>query len=99
VEASELRDLTDAELGAKEEECREALFKLRLRAAVSPLENPMRLRGLTAAEPQPGPNPSSIALHLDFLAAQKAIRHSNCGGKWPHIQTRVIPPHLRSYVW
>ncbi len=46
MEASELRDLTDAELGAKEEECREALFKLRLRAAVSPLENPMRLRGL-----------------------------------------------------
>ena len=46
MDAAELRDLTDAELGAKEEECREALFKLRLRAAVSPLENPMRLRGL-----------------------------------------------------
>ena len=46
MDAAELRDLSDAELQAKEEECREAFFKLRLRAAVSPLENPMRLRGL-----------------------------------------------------
>jgi large subunit ribosomal protein L29 len=46
VKAAEVRDLTDAELGAKEEELREALFKLRLRAAVSPLENPMRLRAV-----------------------------------------------------
>jgi large subunit ribosomal protein L29 len=44
--ASELRDLGPDELDKKEAELREDLFKLRMRAAVSQLENPTRIREL-----------------------------------------------------
>jgi large subunit ribosomal protein L29 len=42
--AQELRELTDAELEEKARGFREELFKLRLRASVSQIENPMRIR-------------------------------------------------------
>lgn len=44
--AQELRDLTPEELEKKEAELREDLFKLRMRAATSPVGNPMRIREL-----------------------------------------------------
>jgi len=46
VTARELRELTEEELGEKARAFREELFKLRLRASVSQLENPMRIRTL-----------------------------------------------------
>lgn len=42
----ELRELTEAELAEKARTFREELFRLRLRASVSQLENPMRIRVL-----------------------------------------------------
>lgn len=42
--ARELRELSDAELEEKARGFREELFKLRLRASVSQIENPMRIR-------------------------------------------------------
>ncbi|HYB74701.1 MAG TPA: 50S ribosomal protein L29 [Candidatus Sulfotelmatobacter sp.] len=44
--AADLRDLSPEELAKKEAELREDLFKLRMRAAVSQLENPSRIRKL-----------------------------------------------------
>jgi len=44
--AKEMQDLSPEELDKKEAELREDLFKLRMRAAVSQLENPARIRGL-----------------------------------------------------
>lgn len=44
--AQELRELTEAELAEKGRTFREELFRLRLRASVSQLENPMRIRVL-----------------------------------------------------
>ena len=44
--AKELRDLGPEELVKKEAELREDLFKLRMRAAVSQIENPSRIRQL-----------------------------------------------------
>jgi large subunit ribosomal protein L29 len=44
--AADLRDLSPEELAKKEAELREDLFKLRMRAAVSQLENPSRIRQL-----------------------------------------------------
>ena len=41
---SELTDLTREELGQKEAELRDELFKLRFRQATTQLENPMRIR-------------------------------------------------------
>ena len=41
-----LRELTEAELTEKARAFREELFKLRLRASVTQLENPMRIRVL-----------------------------------------------------
>ncbi len=41
---SELSDLTRDELGQKEGELQDELFKLRLRQATTQLENPMRIR-------------------------------------------------------
>lgn len=46
MEAKELRDLTMEELEQRLNEFREDLFKLRMRKAVGPLENPARLRQL-----------------------------------------------------
>ncbi|MGH7361836.1 MAG: 50S ribosomal protein L29 [Candidatus Methylomirabilales bacterium] len=42
----ELRELAEGELAEKARAFREELFKLRLRASVSQLENPMRIRDL-----------------------------------------------------
>ncbi len=42
----EVRELTEGELTEKARAFREELFKLRLRASVSQLENPMRIRAL-----------------------------------------------------
>ncbi len=44
--AKELRELSPDELVKKEAEMREDLFKLRMRAAVSQIENPSRIRQL-----------------------------------------------------
>ncbi len=44
--AEELRALSPDELIKKEAELREDLFKLRMRAAVSEIENPSRIRKL-----------------------------------------------------
>lgn len=44
--AEELRDLGPDDLTKKEAELREDLFKLRMRAAVSQIENPARIRQL-----------------------------------------------------
>ncbi len=44
--AADLRDLSPEELAKKEAELREDLFKLRMRAAVSQVENPSRIRQL-----------------------------------------------------
>ncbi len=43
---AELTDLTADELRQKEAGLQEELFKLRLRQATSPVENPMRIRQL-----------------------------------------------------
>ncbi len=44
--AKELRELSPDELAKREAEMREDLFKLRMRAAVSQIENPSRIRQL-----------------------------------------------------
>ena len=44
--AKDLRDMGLEELAKKEAELREDLFKLRMRAAVSQIENPSRIRQL-----------------------------------------------------
>ena len=44
MQASELRDLSEAELNVKLNELRQSLFMLRLRHATSQLETPARLR-------------------------------------------------------
>jgi large subunit ribosomal protein L29 len=44
MRASELRDLTDQELLAKEQETAEALFRLRLRRGTNQLDSPAALR-------------------------------------------------------
>ena len=44
--AAELRELSPEELGKKEAELREELFKLRMRAATSQLGNPSRVRAV-----------------------------------------------------
>ena len=44
--AKDLRDLGPEELAKKEAELREDLFKLRMRAAVSQIDNPSRIRQL-----------------------------------------------------
>lgn len=46
MKAGELRELPPEELERKLEELREELWKLKLRAAVRPLENPARIRSL-----------------------------------------------------
>jgi large subunit ribosomal protein L29 len=46
VTAKDLRDMGLEELAKKEAELREDLFKLRMRAAVSQIENPSRIRHL-----------------------------------------------------
>jgi len=46
MRASELRELTRAELERKLEELRDELFRLRLRRAQEQLPNPLRLRTL-----------------------------------------------------
>jgi large subunit ribosomal protein L29 len=43
MRAKELRDLNDQELGAKEEELREAVFRFRLRRGTKQLESPAAL--------------------------------------------------------
>ncbi|MCL6583759.1 MAG: 50S ribosomal protein L29 [bacterium] len=44
MKAKELRDYSDEELGQKEADLREELFKLRFRAASGQVENFMRIR-------------------------------------------------------
>lgn len=44
MKAKELRDYSDEELGQKEVDLREELFKLRFQAASGQLENYMRIR-------------------------------------------------------
>ncbi|HEY7677152.1 MAG TPA: 50S ribosomal protein L29 [Candidatus Methylomirabilis sp.] len=44
--AADLRDMSAEELTKKEAELREDLFKLRMRAAVSQIDNPSRIRKL-----------------------------------------------------
>jgi len=44
LKPSELRDLSEAELQAREHELVDALFHLRLRRATSQLPNPMKVR-------------------------------------------------------
>lgn len=46
MEARELRELLPEELEQKLEELREELWRLKLRAAVGPLENPARVKSL-----------------------------------------------------
>ncbi len=44
VKASELRELTDAELQKKLADSKEELFKLRFQLATGQLDNPMKIR-------------------------------------------------------
>ena len=44
--ATEIRDMTDAEIRERVEEIQEELFKLRFRGATQQLENPTLLRSL-----------------------------------------------------
>jgi large subunit ribosomal protein L29 len=44
VQASQARDLSESELGARLRELEEELFGLQLRRATSQLENPMKMR-------------------------------------------------------
>ena len=44
MQASQARDLSEAELGARLRELEEELFGLQLRRATSQLENPMKMR-------------------------------------------------------
>jgi large subunit ribosomal protein L29 len=44
MKASDVRELSDAELHTKEHELTDALFHLRLRRATSQLSNPMAMR-------------------------------------------------------
>ena len=44
MQASEIRELNDREIQDRIEELQEERFRLRLRAATQPLEQPMRLR-------------------------------------------------------
>ena len=44
MQAKELRDLSDQELAAREDELREAQFRLRLRRGTNQLESPAALR-------------------------------------------------------
>ena len=44
--ATDIRDMTDAEIRERIEEIQEELFKLRFRSATQALENPMLLRTL-----------------------------------------------------
>lgn len=46
MEAREFRELTLEELKQKEADIREDLFKLKVRASISQVENPMRIRQL-----------------------------------------------------
>jgi large subunit ribosomal protein L29 len=46
MKAAELRELTTEELQQKRSDLREDLFRLKMRKAVSQLENPIRLRSL-----------------------------------------------------
>jgi large subunit ribosomal protein L29 len=46
MRASEIRELSDAEIRARIAELEEERFRLRFRSATEPLENPMRLREL-----------------------------------------------------
>ncbi|MBI5167386.1 MAG: 50S ribosomal protein L29 [candidate division NC10 bacterium] len=46
MEAREFRELSLEELQQKEADLREDLFKLKLRASVSQVENPMKIRQL-----------------------------------------------------
>jgi large subunit ribosomal protein L29 len=43
MRASEVRDLSDQELGAREQELQEALFRFRLRRGTNQLDNPAAL--------------------------------------------------------
>ncbi len=44
--AGNLRDMTEAELGAKLQHLREETFNLRFRNSVAQLDNPLQLRGV-----------------------------------------------------
>ena len=44
--ASNLRDMSEAELGAKLQHLREETFNLRFRNSVAQLDNPLQLRGV-----------------------------------------------------
>ena len=46
MEATEIRELTDEEIGEEVERVKEELFRLRFRAAYQELENPSLLRTL-----------------------------------------------------
>jgi large subunit ribosomal protein L29 len=46
MRAKEIRDLTAEEMGQKERDLAEELFRLRLRKRTGQLDNPMRLRTL-----------------------------------------------------
>ncbi|HEX2695271.1 MAG TPA: 50S ribosomal protein L29 [Acidobacteriota bacterium] len=46
MKISELKELTDDELKAKEAELRDQLFKLRFQKSVGQLENPLKLKNI-----------------------------------------------------
>ena len=46
MKASELREMTDAELTAKLQSLKEELFNLRFQLSVRQLENPMRIKAV-----------------------------------------------------
>jgi large subunit ribosomal protein L29 len=46
MQASEIRELTDAQLAQRIAELQEERFRLRFRRATEPLDNPLRLRAI-----------------------------------------------------
>ena len=46
MRAEEIRELTDAEIGARIAELQEESFRLQFRAATEPLQDPLRLRAI-----------------------------------------------------
>lgn len=46
MQASEIRELTDAQVAQRIAELEEERFRLRFRRATEPLENPLRLRAI-----------------------------------------------------
>jgi large subunit ribosomal protein L29 len=85
MQATEIRELNDQELQARIAELREERFRLRLRAATQPLEQPHRLRDLR----------KDIARMMTVLTERQTGSTGSTGSEGSKGSTRTTTPKAK----